>query len=105
MKENNLYKGDGIFYHPLADDGRRGYITAENQMLNNKNIDYHGGVTGLNPNSSNNNDDDDDGLGVDLQTEIKWLRNANLVNLQEKRELHEKINNYKKFIKMLLEDL
>lgn len=101
MKENKLYSGDEIYYSPSADDGRRGFITPENPMLTNKNIDYHGGVTGYNPIK----DDDDDGLGVDLETEIKWLRNANVVNLQEKRELHEKIKEYKKFIKMLLEDL
>ncbi len=101
MKENKLYSGDEIYYSPSADDGRRAFITPENPMLTNKNIDYHGGVTGYNPIK----DDDDDGLGVDLETEIKWLRNANVVNLQEKRELHEKIKEYKKFIKMLLEDL
>ena len=101
MKENKLYSGDEIYYSPSADDGRRGFITPENTMLTNKNIDYHGGVTGYKPIK----DDDDDGLGVDLETEIKWLRNANVVNLQEKRELHEKIKEYKKFIKMLLEDL
>lgn len=101
MKENKLYSGDEIYYSPSADDGRRCFITPENPMLTNKNIDYNGGVTGYNPIQ----DDDDDGLGVDLETEIKWLRNANVVNLQEKRELHEKIKEYKKFIKMLLEDL
>jgi len=72
MKENKLYSGDEIYYSPSADDGRRGFITPENPMLTNKNIDYHGGVTGYNPIK----DDDDDGLGVDLETEIKWLRNV-----------------------------
>lgn len=100
MKENKLYSGDEINHSPSTHDGRNGFIP-ENLMLTNKNIDYHGGVTGYNPIK----DDDDDGLGVDLETEIKWLRNANVVNLQEKRELHEKIKEYKKFIKMLLEDL
>ena len=76
-------------------------IPDERNDLSDKNIKYHGGVTGYKPIQDN----DDDGLGVDLITEIKWLRNANIVNLQEKKDLHEKIKNYKKFIKMLLEDL
>jgi hypothetical protein len=42
---------------------------------------------------------------VDPETEIKWLKNSNSVNFQEKKELQIELKVYKKLIKKLLKKL